>query len=302
MLPASPAIPAPKLNAMIFSRLTGMPISSDGERVLARGLPRPARSRLAEEVEHDQDHHDDAEQEPVVAAGGVDHDVPAEEPERVDVGEAVRAVGDPVRVGGVREHHERLAEEEGDDREVVAEQPPRRGAEEEPEQRADRDAERDRVLRVPVVGERVALLAVRAREEGVDVRAEAEEGDVAEVEQPGEPDDHVQPEREQRVDQDEDAVVEEVPARDREERDQDRRREQRQLPGGRQDPPEVDDPARAGPAARSRRSSAWATHWSTPICRPSSAGAPGVARVGSVIAPTPSGAPACRAGRSAARA
>ena len=28
MLPARPAIPAPKLNAMIFSRLTGMPISS----------------------------------------------------------------------------------------------------------------------------------------------------------------------------------------------------------------------------------------------------------------------------------
>ncbi len=28
MLPARPAIPAPKLNAMIFSRLTGMPIIS----------------------------------------------------------------------------------------------------------------------------------------------------------------------------------------------------------------------------------------------------------------------------------
>ena len=28
MLPARPAIPAPKLNAMIFSRLTGIPISS----------------------------------------------------------------------------------------------------------------------------------------------------------------------------------------------------------------------------------------------------------------------------------
>ena len=58
---------------------------------------------------------------------------------------------------------------------------------------------------------RVALLAVRPGEEGVDVGAETEEGDVAEVEQAREPDDDVQPEREQRVDQDEDAVVEEVP-------------------------------------------------------------------------------------------
>ncbi len=102
---------------------------------------------------------DDAEQEPVVAAGRVDDDVAAEERERVDVGEAVRAVRDPVRVGGVREHDEGLAEEERDDREVVAEQPPRRRAEEEAEQGADRDADGDRVLGVPVVRVGVALLA-----------------------------------------------------------------------------------------------------------------------------------------------
>ena len=138
---------------------------------------------------------------------------------------------------GVREDDERLAEEERHDRQVVAEQPPRRGAEEEPEQRADQDGEQDRVLRGPVVRVDVPLLVVRAGQERVGVGAEAEERDVAEVEEPGEADDDVQPEREQRVDQDEEAVVEEVPLADEgEERDEDRRRQQRELPGRRQHP------------------------------------------------------------------
>ena len=90
---------------------------------------------------------------------------------------------------------------------------------------------------------RVAFLAVGAGQERVDVGAETEERDIPEVEQSGEPQDDVQAEREQGIDQDEDAVVEEVAVADAEERDHDRRREQGELPGRRQDPPDVNDSA-----------------------------------------------------------
>ena len=93
-----------------------------------------------------------------------------------------------------------------------------------------------------MVGVRVTAAVVGAREERIDVRPEAEERDVSEIEQPGPPDDDVQPQREQRVDEDEDAVVVEVAVADRQERDDDRRRQQGQLARRRQDPPEVLDP------------------------------------------------------------
>jgi len=49
------------------------------------------------------------------------------------------------------------------------------------------------------------------RKDSVHVRTEPEERDVAEVEQAGEPDDDVQPEREQRVEQRDEPVTEQVP-------------------------------------------------------------------------------------------
>src|SRR5262249_17069140 len=135
-------------------------------------------------------------------------------------------------------------EEQRHDREVVAEQTPRRGAEEEPEQRADHDGEENRVLGAPVVRVDVPLLVMRSGEEGVDVGAEAEEGDVAEVEKAGKTYADVQPEGEEGVDEDEDAVVEEVPlVHERQEGDDDRRGQERELRGRRQDLPQVRDPA-----------------------------------------------------------
>src|SRR6185437_6900898 len=81
------------------------------------------------------------------------------------------------------------------------------------------------------------------REKGVGVGAETEKRDVTEVEQPREADDDVETEREKRVDEDEEAVVVDGRFAERKEWQEDRRREQRQLPGGRQSSPEPLDPA-----------------------------------------------------------
>ena len=146
------------------------------------------------------------------------------EVERVDVAEAVRAVRDAVRVGGVREDDEGLAEEERHDRQVVAEQPPRGRAEEQPEHGAQHDGGQDRVLGGPVVRVDVTFLVMSPREEGVGVGAESEERHVTEVEQPGEADDDIETEREERVDEDEEAVVVDVRFAEGKEGQQDRRR------------------------------------------------------------------------------
>ena len=52
---------------------------------------------------------------------------------------------------------------------------------------------------------------MRRREDRVEIRAEPEERDVAEIEQAGEADDDVEPEREQRVEEREQPVPEKVP-------------------------------------------------------------------------------------------
>ncbi len=97
--------------------------------VLAQREPRAPRPRSVERVEPRRDDREDDEDEVVVAADRGDR-----EPEGVDVVDAVdadRAAGevdrraeagrrDPVGVG--HERHERLAEEERQDREVVAEE------------------------------------------------------------------------------------------------------------------------------------------------------------------------------------
>ena len=93
------------------------------------------------------------------------------------------------------EREERLAEEERDDREVVPDQPARGQPDSSPSRTvAGTTIDRDHEL--PASAGRTCRTEHR-----VDVRAEAEEGDVAEVEQPGAADDDVQPEREQHVDQ-----------------------------------------------------------------------------------------------------
>ena len=122
---------------------------------------------------------------------------PAEDLELVDVQDPVRAVRDAVAedvVAVVRERQEHLEEEQRHDREVVAREPARRKADEEADDAADDRDERDHDER-----RQVDVVLVGA-EERVRVRADAEEGDVAEVEQAAPADDDVEAEREQHED------------------------------------------------------------------------------------------------------
>jgi hypothetical protein len=109
-----------------------------------------------------------------------------------------------VRVRVVDEGDEGLAKEEGHDREVVAKQATRR----QPQQQADEGRahhdHRDAEFSLPV-----DPVVVRG-EQGVAVGADPEERDVAEVEETGEAHDDVQAEGEQRVEQGEQPVREEV--------------------------------------------------------------------------------------------
>src|SRR5690348_6448593 len=77
------------------------------------------------------------------------------------------------------------------------------------------------------------MAGMAAGHDSVEIRAEAEEGDVTEVEQPGEPDDDIQAEREQGVDDGDEPVAEEVPLVRDEREDRERPDQDREPPGGR---------------------------------------------------------------------
>ena len=224
-----------------------------GERVLAERTPRPPGARVVDELQRHDHHGEDAEREPEVAADRAE--LVAEDADRVDVRDPVRAAGDVGRavvprecdpVGVRRQHDVDLREEERHDREVVADQPPRRQPEQQPEQRRGDDHDRDREQR------REVEVELRRREQRVEVGAEAVERDEAEVEQARPADDDVQSERQQReedgVDRDADHVLR---ARDEgeERRDADR--------GHEQDPPRA-AARRAHRAARAGRRAAGA--------------------------------------------
>ena len=163
----------------------------------------------------------------------------AEEVERVDLVEAVRAarqvdpadegIGEVTRaaVRVVDEDDERLQEEERHDREVVAEQPPRREPEQKPDERRRDDRNRDRDLCLQV------MTGMAAGHDPVEVGAEAEERDVTEVEQAGEPDDHIQTKREQRVDDRDQPVAVKVPLAREDRKDRERPEQDYEAPRGR---------------------------------------------------------------------
>ena len=122
----------------------------------------------------------------------------------VDVGNAVRAAGDVVSPGQPEERDaipvlhdcdEELEEEQRDDCEVVADEAPRRQCDEEAENRRTEDDHGENEQRVPVQAE------LRRGEHRVEIRAEAVERDVPEVEQPGKADHDAQAECEQHVEQ-----------------------------------------------------------------------------------------------------
>ena len=128
----------------------------------------------------------------------LDGELLAEEVERVDPEQSVRASGDVAGpeeelVAVRRQRLEELEEEQRHDREVVAAEPSRGQAEEQPDDRPEHDDRRNREHR-PHVDPVVVGVEQRVR-----VRAEAVERDVAEVEQAAPADDDVQPERKQHV-------------------------------------------------------------------------------------------------------
>ena len=131
----------------------------------------------------------------------------AEEGRARDVGDAVRAAGHRVPVE--QDDPDDLAEAEGHDRQVVAAQAQHREAEQ--------DAERGRER----AGERQALPEAEiepAGEQRVGVGADRVEGDVAEVQQPGEADHDVQAPAEHDVDQHRGRDVDHVAVGERQER------------------------------------------------------------------------------------
>jgi len=120
----------------------------------------------------------------------------APEPDGVDQVHPLGAVGDiDRRIEVQQEDADDLAEAEGDDREVVAAQSQRGRAEQHAEDAGERRARRQQEP------ERQVEIEVRGGEQRVEVSAHCEEGDVAQVEQPGVADHDIQPQREHDVEQ-----------------------------------------------------------------------------------------------------
>ena len=119
-------------------------------------------------------------------------EVEAADPERVDQRDSLRSVGEVDRLRQVvEEDADDLAEAQRDDREVVAAKLERRRAQQHAEEAGDGGADRQDDP------ERQVQIEVRRGEQRIDVRADRVERDVAEIEQSGEADDDVEPERQQ---------------------------------------------------------------------------------------------------------
>ncbi len=89
MHPASPAIADPIAKAISFSRLTGIAHRPGCERILAERAPGAAGARLAEEMQRREHDAHRPEQEEVLLLPR--RQLVAEEAQRVDVGDPVRA-------------------------------------------------------------------------------------------------------------------------------------------------------------------------------------------------------------------
>ena len=115
--------------------------------------------------------------------------------ERIDQVDPLRPVGEvDRRIQVVEEDPDDLAEAERDDRQVVAAQLQGRSAEQHAEQAGDPRADRQDHP------ERQVDPELRRGQQRVGIRADGVESDVAQVEEPGEADDDVEPERKHRVD------------------------------------------------------------------------------------------------------
>jgi hypothetical protein len=183
--PASPAVDAPSAKARSLTVTVFRPLL-----VLADRRPGSAQPRVLEPVHEDQGDRDDDGHEDVEGPRIGERELADEREARpVDAADAVGALGPLVEVQ--EDDRDDLAEAKGDDGEVVAPQPQRRRAEQDAEQRRrerpDDDQDDERQVQP---GERGGPVRIR-------IRADREEGRVAEVEEAGEADDDVETERQQ---------------------------------------------------------------------------------------------------------
>src|SRR6478735_5123997 len=183
-----------------------------GVLVLADGQPGTADAAVLETTGQPDDDDEDHQRQPVPALG-VDR-VEGRPPVDLragghgDLGDARGTAGDGVEVASG--DADDLAEPEGHDREVVTAQPQGGSAEDDARRERHRDGDRDAHGEGdrPVVGQpeaRLQRLHHRRRrrpEQGHRVGAEGVEADVAEVEEPREPDHHVEPDGHDHVDDD----------------------------------------------------------------------------------------------------
>ncbi len=156
------------------------------ELVLAKRPPGAAGARLIQEVEEGDDDHegDEGDVEVAVERG----DLLPEELKGVEIRDPVRSA----RPGRVDEDDQpELEEEKGHDRQVVADETPRGKPDQEAGDSGGDGDERYRDRGIPVAAR------VLGGERGVQVGADPEEGDEAEVEQTDPTDRDVQAEREQ---------------------------------------------------------------------------------------------------------
>ena len=188
-------------------------VSSSRIAIQARPETRVAEPDAAEHGEEQERHRRPVVELVLVALLSEDE---AAEPRRVDRRDAERAVGevepDALLVRVPDELRDDLAEPERHDREVVAPQPERREADDDPDERGERARDDEDEPEVEVDARKVAphrraemerhVLELDGRQPARDVRARGVERHVAEVEEPGVPDDDVEPERHHRDDED----------------------------------------------------------------------------------------------------
>jgi hypothetical protein len=115
---------------------------------------------------------------------------------RVDAGDAFRAVGDVHRrIQVVHENAHDLAETEGDDGQIIAAQAQCRRAEQYAEQAGGKRAHRQNRPHRPVQAE------LRRGQQRIGISADGIESDEAQIEQTGEADHDVQPQRQHHIQQ-----------------------------------------------------------------------------------------------------
>ena len=190
------------------------------ELVLANRHPGAADARKFEPLAG-QDQECDERQTDIVIGRCIDPEAPAEELRRGNAVQSHRAIRDVGRVAGDDRHD--FAKAQGHDRQIIAPEAQGREAEQDAEERRDRRRDRHHQPERHLEMHHIAARFMKPRDKAkplkrlpeaapirrhlpgghraVGIGADREECGVAEIEEPGEPDDDVEPERQRRKSQ-----------------------------------------------------------------------------------------------------